>query len=152
MKLFFFYITQTLIMVHGHGPAATASRCFLETWKRIKPSTQDAKNDEDIVLVSVSTAVSVGNPRWFSPMSPDISSFVLWSHGGHCFSSHKKYSPAGSQETLTELNNGIEFIDNNSSSHEFYCYRYLSNEKNPGWLGCIGDYTTQVYRDCNKSL
>ena len=23
----------------------------------------------------------------------------------------------------------------------------LSNEKNPGWLGYIGDYTTQVYRD-----
>ena len=28
----------------------------------------------------------------------------------------------------------------------------LSNEKNPGWLGYIGDYTTQVYRDYNKAL
>ncbi len=23
----------------------------------------------------------------------------------------------------------------------------VSNEKNPGWLGYIGDYTTQLYRD-----
>ncbi len=28
----------------------------------------------------------------------------------------------------------------------------LSNEKNPGWLGYIGDYTTQLYRDYNKPL
>ena len=30
--------------------------------------------------------------------------------------------------------------------------KYLSNEKNPGWLGYIGDYTTQVYMDYNKPL
>ena len=29
---------------------------------------------------------------------------------------------------------------------------HLSNEKNPGWLGYIGDYTTQLYRDYNKPL
>ena len=29
---------------------------------------------------------------------------------------------------------------------------YLSNEKNPGWLGYIEDYTTQLYRDMNKPL
>ena len=23
----------------------------------------------------------------------------------------------------------------------------MSNEKEPGWLGYIGDYTTQLYRD-----
>ena len=28
----------------------------------------------------------------------------------------------------------------------------LSNEKNPGWLGDVGDYTTQLYRDYNKPL
>ena len=28
----------------------------------------------------------------------------------------------------------------------------MSNEKRPGWLGYIGDYTTQVYRDYNKPL
>ena len=29
----------------------------------------------------------------------------------------------------------------------------LSNEKRaPGWLGYIGDYTTQFYRDYNKPL
>ena len=28
----------------------------------------------------------------------------------------------------------------------------LSNERNPGWLGYIGDYTTQLYRDYNKPL
>ena len=26
----------------------------------------------------------------------------------------------------------------------------MSNEKKPGWLGYIVDYTTQVYRDYNK--
>ena len=31
-------------------------------------------------------------------------------------------------------------------------YIYLSNEKNPGWLFDIGDYTTQLYRDYNKPL
>ena len=29
---------------------------------------------------------------------------------------------------------------------------HLSNEKNPGWLDNIGDYTTQLYRDFNKPL
>ena len=29
---------------------------------------------------------------------------------------------------------------------------HLSNEKNIGWLGYIGDYTTQLYRDYNKPL
>ncbi len=28
----------------------------------------------------------------------------------------------------------------------------LSNEKNPGWLGFKGDYTTQFYGDYNKPL
>ena len=28
----------------------------------------------------------------------------------------------------------------------------MSNEKNPGWFGYIGDYTTQLYRDYNKPL
>ena len=27
-----------------------------------------------------------------------------------------------------------------------------SHEKNPGWLGYTGDYTTQLYRDYNKPL
>ena len=26
----------------------------------------------------------------------------------------------------------------------------MSNEKKPGWLGYIGDYTTQLYRDYKK--
>ena len=29
---------------------------------------------------------------------------------------------------------------------------YMSNEQNPGWLGYIGDYTTQLYRDSKKPL
>ena len=29
---------------------------------------------------------------------------------------------------------------------------YLSNEKKPGWLGYIGDETTQLYRGYNKPL
>ena len=29
---------------------------------------------------------------------------------------------------------------------------YMSHEKNPGWLGYIGDYTTQLYRDYNRPL
>ena len=29
---------------------------------------------------------------------------------------------------------------------------HMSNEKNLGWLGHIGDYTTQLYRAYNKPL
>ena len=29
---------------------------------------------------------------------------------------------------------------------------HLSNEKHPGWLGYIGEYTTQLYREYNKPL
>ena len=28
----------------------------------------------------------------------------------------------------------------------------MSNERNPGWLDYIGDYTTQLYRDYSKPL
>ena len=28
----------------------------------------------------------------------------------------------------------------------------MSHEKNPGWLGFIGDYTIQLYGDFNKPL
>ncbi len=28
----------------------------------------------------------------------------------------------------------------------------MSHEKNPGWLGFIGDYTIQLYGDYNKLL
>ena len=31
-------------------------------------------------------------------------------------------------------------------------FHHLSNEKNLGWLGYIGDYTTQLYTDYNKPL
>ena len=34
----------------------------------------------------------------------------------------------------------------------YFCCCQMSNEKNPGWLGYIGDYTTQLYRDYNKPL
>ncbi len=30
------------------------------------------------------------------------------------------------------------------------CPNLVSNEKNPGWFGYIGDYTIQLYRDYNK--
>ena len=33
-----------------------------------------------------------------------------------------------------------------------YKLRHMSNEKNPGWLGYIGDETTQLYRGYNKPL
>jgi len=32
-----------------------------------------------------------------------------------------------------------------------YINQYMSNEKSLGWLGYIGDYTTQLYRDYNKT-
>ena len=32
------------------------------------------------------------------------------------------------------------------------CFSHMSNEKNPGWLDYIGDYTTQLFRDYNKPL
>ena len=33
----------------------------------------------------------------------------------------------------------------------FEILTHLSNEKNPGCAGCIGDYTTQLYGDFNKA-
>ena len=39
----------------------------------------------------------------------------------------------------------LSLVDGHTNYH-------LSNEKNLGWLGYIGDYTTQLYRDYNKPL
>ena len=43
-----------------------------------------------------------------------------------------------------------------SMDYQFHLFRWnftqVSNEKNLGWLGYIGDYTTQLYRDYNKPL
>ena len=36
-------------------------------------------------------------------------------------------------------------------NHQQYS-NHLSHEKNPGWLGYIGDYTAQLYGDYNKPL
>ena len=33
-----------------------------------------------------------------------------------------------------------------------FSYLQMSNEKNPCCLGCIGDYTTQIYGDFNKPI
>ena len=33
-----------------------------------------------------------------------------------------------------------------------YSLEQVSNEKSLGWLGYIGDYTTQLYSDYNKPL
>ncbi len=54
---------------------------------------------------------------------------------------------------------GLKF-DTQTEGHSvsFHCvwvthvFRELSNEKNPGWLFDIGDYTNQLYRDYNKPL
>ena len=35
---------------------------------------------------------------------------------------------------------------------EFCFVQHLSHEKNPGWLGYIGDYTTQLCGDYNEPL
>ena len=32
------------------------------------------------------------------------------------------------------------------------CFLRISNETNPDFLGFIGDYTTHLYRDCNKPM
>ena len=40
-------------------------------------------------------------------------------------------------------------MDDSTVVHMFV---YLSHEKNRGWLGYIGDYTTQLYRDYDKPL
>ena len=41
-------------------------------------------------------------------------------------------------------------IDGGARGH--YSEGYLSHEKNLGWLGYIGDYTTQLHKDYNTSL
>ena len=48
---------------------------------------------------------------------------------------------------------GWNIFENVQTNLELYSKDpYLSNGKNPGWLGYIGDYTTQLYRDYNKPL
>ena len=44
-----------------------------------------------------------------------------------------------------------QYKDINTSAQSFQ-QEQLSNEKNPGCLWYIGDYTTQLYGDCNKPL
>ena len=52
------------------------------------------------------------------------------------------------------VNFGVEpetisfLMDGNAETLIFH----VSHEKNPGWLGYIRDYTTQLYRDYNKPL
>ena len=46
---------------------------------------------------------------------------------------------------------GLGFPGDGGFSSEILATQ-LSNEKNLGWLGYIGDYTTQLYRDYNKPL
>ena len=41
---------------------------------------------------------------------------------------------------------------NSVSSDECVLERNMSNEKNPGCFGYIGDYTAQLYGDYNKPL
>ena len=43
-------------------------------------------------------------------------------------------------------------VDNNAEQSPAGGKNHVSNEKNLGWLGYIGDYTTQLYRDYNKPL
>ena len=47
-------------------------------------------------------------------------------------------------ETHRILHSKFESMRRNST--------HMSNEKNPGWLGYIGDYTTHLNRDYNKPL
>ena len=54
-------------------------------------------------------------------------------------------SPAGS-ETSFRSENGDGFW-RESSLDRSVVNRQVSSDQNPGWLGCIGDYTTQLYRD-----
>ena len=34
----------------------------------------------------------------------------------------------------------------------FNIQKHLSNEQNPGWLGYVGDYATQLYGEYDKPL
>ncbi len=47
----------------------------------------------------------------------------------------------------------VSYNDPCKMSWYIFCLKIkLSNEKNPAWLGKIGDYTTQLYRDYDKPL
>ena len=50
------------------------------------------------------------------------------------------------------LNKLDHLIECHPSENHFEQGTHLSNEKNTGWLGYIGDYTTQLYRYYNKPL
>ena len=48
---------------------------------------------------------------------------------------------------------GREFCRKAPSSATFFEEeKHMSHEKNPGWLGYRGDYTTQLYGDYNNPL
>ena len=44
---------------------------------------------------------------------------------------------------------GIQFLGGKRGD---VCVQQVSSDQNPGCLGYIGDYTTQVYRDYNKPI
>ena len=43
-------------------------------------------------------------------------------------------------------------LNNSTLNNHVLFIAQVSNEENLGWLGYIGDYTTQLYRDYNKPL
>ena len=54
---------------------------------------------------------------------------------------------------LARLELDIEQPDFGSSQGLEYCLIFkMSNERNSGCLVYIGGYTTQLYRDCNKTI
>ena len=58
------------------------------------------------------------------------------------------------QLKLPENSTNIPLKSDAWQLEEYFPYQMVpfqvSNEKNLGWLGYIGDYTNQLYRDCNK--
>ena len=70
------------------------------------------------------------------------------SHSQHVFLRNQKSGGIWSRCIWVEMPKGYHRCEGNVITESLH----LSNEKNPGWLGYVGDYTTQLYRDYNKPL
>ena len=93
------------------------------------------------------------------PVHQEISDEILPMHYGRTFTRERKkrVKPAqlSSIRDLTQLNVlGFPGPCSLCRPHHGKTLnkKHVSNEKNLGWLGYIGDYTTQLYREYNNPL
>ena len=93
---------------------------------------------------------------WWGYCAKSIDSGVFQARGGRGWTFWNRHRYRGG--SLANVCDGYLHVSTRDSGLRrfFWIQNFkvadLSNEKNLGWLGYIGDYTTQLYRDYNKPL